>query len=224
MCGAARQAAATPEPRHARAPTPSVPRRTHGPGEPWGGRGHPCPSTVHCHVPGATGLCHCPSQGPLRTPSPEPVAPQAPREAELWFPSLLPACRQSSCAPCWRGAGTQWACSGVGAGALFRRRGGYSWGHKLESPLAGSGQLQRVAWGAPPHPASTPRARVDATPLPAQRLVSAVLLPTVYSDPEQVTSDMHVPWAHDSLTCIATLMLGSSQRREPQLPGQGWAQ
>lgn len=40
---------------------------------------------------------------------------------------------------------------------------------------------------------------------------------------------MQVPWAHGSLahgslTRISTLTLGSSQKREPGLPGQGWAQ
>ena len=65
--GAARQAAATPEP-----PPPVSPDEHTGWVSPGRAGATPAPllSTVTCQA-----LCRCPSQGPLRTPSPEPVAP-----------------------------------------------------------------------------------------------------------------------------------------------------
>ena len=211
---------------HGRAPTPSVPRRACGPAEPWDGPGPPLPfCCAHCHCQGHRALPAAPARAPRGAPSPEPGAHQHPdRQRSGSPPAGPPACHQSPPVP---PAGGEWTRSRPAqeavAGALFRGGGGHSWGRELGSPLAGSGQLQCVAWGTPPRPAGTQGP--EQTPQPSlQRLASTVLLPTVYSDPEQVTRDMQAPWAHGSLTCIATLTLGSSQGTAPWLPGQGWAQ
>lgn len=228
MCGADRSPV-PPLPRwtarqaccHGRAPTPSVPRRTRGPGEPWDGPGPPLPlCCVHCHCQAPQGSAHCPSHGP-------PGGLQAlsrklhrhPGRQSSGSPTSWPACvlSESSCAPCWRGVDTQYTCSGVRAkGALLEAVGaGPRW------PAQGSSSVRPGA----PCPVQQAHQGPEQTPQPSlQRLASAVLLPTVYSDPEQVTRDMQAPWAHGSLTCIATLTLGSSQSTAPRLPGQGWAQ
>lgn len=173
-----------------------------------------CVCVVTCLPPAAR--APPPGHKPLQRASSQDTeadaAPPAPHAQPCPAPTCHPISLQPLPGPRSRASPCSWGVRSVGGytrGLVHRGGGGSGWSHSLGHEAS--------------CPAGRTGAHTDGTALPTQTQDGAALLPNVYSDPEQVTSDTQLPRAHGSPACTVTLLPSSSQGRELGCPGQGWA-